>query len=390
MLLGCRGPLATGDKLSTGQRHRQHRGPGGRRDGRAQGRPQGHAEDRPQGWAQGRNEPMGKATRKPSASVTEAAAAPVRLVAFDLDGTFLDDRGVPPADAAAAVRRLLAGGVYAAAISGRSVRRSLQALAPLPDLAERLYLCGYNGGVTVEPVADGHRRLVHVERLPAESLRQLAEYAAARGLDLVYCRCDECDGHLVEEYRYSGSLDGRASTADWRGPGYVQDPGLVARLVRGELPPAPKAMLFVPAALSEQIAAELHSRLCPATCIAWADPELLEIMPAGVDKGVALARLAAALHVLLAETLAIGDGNNDLPMLQRAGRGLLMGSAAAPVRAAARAAGIQLVPPLADGGFAAALQLHVPQAAATDEARAGSARPASLLPDGPSAPDADG
>jgi hydroxymethylpyrimidine pyrophosphatase-like HAD family hydrolase len=61
----------------------------------------------------------------------------------------------------------------------------------------------------------------------------------------------------------------------------------------------------------------------------------LTLFAMGVSKGAALARLATDLGVPLAETLAIGDGSNDISMLRAAGLGVAMGHAAPSVRLAA-------------------------------------------------------
>ena len=63
----------------------------------------------------------------------------------------------------------------------------------------------------------------------------------------------------------------------------------------------------------------------------------LTVFAPGVSKGAALTRLAADLGVPVAETLAIGDGVNDISMLRAAGLGVAMGHAAPHVRAAADA-----------------------------------------------------
>src|SRR5262249_17233293 len=49
--------------------------------------------------------------------------------------------------------------------------------------------------------------------------------------------------------------------------------------------------------------------------------EYLEILPPGIDKGVALRELAKAIDVPLARIVAFGDNMNDLTMIQTAGGG---------------------------------------------------------------------
>ncbi len=62
-------------------------------------------------------------------------------------------------------------------------------------------------------------------------------------------------------------------------------------------------------------------------------PTYLELTARGVAKSSALRHLAALWQIPLAETMAIGDGENDLPMMQAAGLGVGMGNSLKQVRA---------------------------------------------------------
>ena len=57
-----------------------------------------------------------------------------------------------------------------------------------------------------------------------------------------------------------------------------------------------------------------------------------EVVPAGVDKGVALAQLAQRYGVPLDQCAAVGDSDNDLAMLQAAGVPIAMGNASQSVK----------------------------------------------------------
>jgi len=61
----------------------------------------------------------------------------------------------------------------------------------------------------------------------------------------------------------------------------------------------------------------------------------LDLAPEGVSKASALADVARRLGVAQEDVLAIGDGRNDLEMLQWAGRGVAMGQAPLEVQEAA-------------------------------------------------------
>lgn len=62
-------------------------------------------------------------------------------------------------------------------------------------------------------------------------------------------------------------------------------------------------------------------------------PTYLELTARGVAKSSALRHLAELWNIPLAATMAVGDGENDLPMMQAAGLGVGMGNSLKQVRA---------------------------------------------------------
>ena len=74
---------------------------------------------------------------------------------------------------------------------------------------------------------------------------------------------------------------------------------------------------------SERILASLDG-IVPLTSYLWGDGNL-ELTAVDADKGAALALIAAQLGVAQEETVAFGDGTNDVTMLRWAGRGVAVG-----------------------------------------------------------------
>ena len=64
-------------------------------------------------------------------------------------------------------------------------------------------------------------------------------------------------------------------------------------------------------------------------------PRFVEGIPLDVSKGHALALLADYVGLPLGETIGIGDNDNDLELVERAGLGVAMGNASPVVKAAA-------------------------------------------------------
>ncbi len=84
-------------------------------------------------------------------------------------------------------------------------------------------------------------------------------------------------------------------------------------------------------------------------------PILVEGLPPGLSKATGLAWLAESLGIEREAVLAVGDNDNDVPMLEWAGVGVAMGQSSP----AARAAADWIAPDVANDGAAVALEKYV-------------------------------
>ena len=274
----------------------------------------------------------------------------IDLVAFDMDGTVLDEQSRMADSAVEAIAELIARAVPTASVSGRSIRRSLEPFASHPELARALYMGGYNGAVVVGPDAGAGRAVLHEERLDAAVFRQLVEYGRWQGLNLLYCMFEQNADGIIEEYKHVAPVDHLDVLG---GPGFVLDGDLYARCLDGELGPPPKIMYVVDPARREAMLADIAALCGESVYVSWALPDRVEIMKKGVDKVVAVRALAASVGGGVERVLAIGDADNDLPMLRVAGVGVLMGNAQEEVKTAVAEWGnVRVGPAFAEGGFA--------------------------------------
>lgn len=273
----------------------------------------------------------------------------IDLVAFDLDGTVLDAEGRLAASAVAALEELIERGIPVASISGRSMLRIEHCFAAHPALARALYMAGYNGSVILGPGEGAARAVLREERLDEASFAQLVEYGRAEGLNLIYCRFERTAAGIAEEYRHVRPIDHLEALG---GPGMVLDADLYARCQRGDLGAPPKIMLEVAPERRDQHIAAIEALCGDQVYVAWALPDRVEFMRRGVDKGAALRTLAERVGGCVERVLAIGDADNDLPMLRAAGTGVLLGNAKDEVKAAVAGEGVRIGPKMAEDGFA--------------------------------------
>ncbi|MQW77158.1 HAD-IIB family hydrolase [Nocardioides sp. dk4132] len=242
------------------------------------------------------------------------------MVALDIDGTLLKwieglgatHEEISPA-VHAAVHRALAGGAHIVLASGRSPH-GMTGIADLLDLhgeeRDRLWVVASNGAVVFRypPLEVVHEETFDARPAVAAILERHPNARVAveeRGF-----------GYRVTQHFPEGELAGEMIVTE------LDD------LVAG---PVSRVIIRDPDATAEEFVelAEglgLHGTNYVVGWTAW-----LDLAPVGVSKASGLEHVARVLGVDAADVLAIGDGRNDIEMLQWAGRGVAMGQAIQPV-----------------------------------------------------------
>ncbi|HEY7848697.1 MAG TPA: Cof-type HAD-IIB family hydrolase [Ktedonobacterales bacterium] len=100
----------------------------------------------------------------------------------------------------------------------------------------------------------------------------------------------------------------------------------VARLDHA-LPPPLKFLMTGDNARLLTLRDALRERIGSEVTVVRTTSDFVEVMAPGVNKGVALRELAARLDIPHQAVVAIGDGENDIPLLDAAGLGIAMGNA---------------------------------------------------------------
>lgn len=282
----------------------------------------------------------------------------IRLVAFDLDGTVLNGIGQASEASVETIRALVDAGVAVASISGRNTEKSQAPFAGVPELAAAMYIGSYNGAVVLGPAVDGSRRLLHEQRLSSGVFQEVVDYIGERGLSFVYCRYEVAEGRMQEDYmtdRNTASVQGLVALTGVR---FVINGNLLSRIEAGELGPPPKLIVMPGPQRRDVVLEEMQEIFGQRLYLARTGDDRVEAMHPEVNKGRALRTICETCGVSLAQTLAVGDGDNDLPMLREAGVGVLVQSADEQTVRLAADAGLEMAPSLEAEGFSKVVEQY--------------------------------
>ena len=284
----------------------------------------------------------------------------IKLVAFDLDGTVLNHSNTPSDASMAAIRAVLDRGVAVASMSGRNFERSQIPFLCDLEVADALYAGCYNGAMVFSPkhVLNGGRKMMHEQRLPDDVFLSLIQYAAEQRMNFVYCRCDLHGEGIREVYMTDRTTQMSRAVAVMTDMVYDVDADLAQRILAKELTTPPKIMLLPKAGDADETVDELKTIFGDQIYMAWAVAGRIEVMHPDVNKGAALSAIADHLGLGLGEVMAVGDGNNDLPMLRAAGLGILMGNADAATQRAVAGEDILRTDAIEREGFAKAVHRY--------------------------------
>jgi Cof subfamily protein (haloacid dehalogenase superfamily) len=238
------------------------------------------------------------------------------LIALDIDGTVLQEDGVINDSVTVAVQRVRDAGHEVMLATGRSVAMTMPILDRL-GIAPQYVVCS-NGAITLirDPEAPTGYRRFHVETFdPSDVLTTIRSSL-------------ETANYAVEDeeglYRYTGYFpDGTL--------GAISEKVDFAELMTTH---ATRVVVISPEHGIEDFLSVvermgLHQVSYNVGWTAW-----LDIAPDGINKSTALERVREILGIPRSQVMAVGDGRNDIEMLEWAsaeGRGVAMGQAPAEV-----------------------------------------------------------
>jgi Cof subfamily protein (haloacid dehalogenase superfamily) len=242
-----------------------------------------------------------------------------QLLMLDIDGTLVPEDKVVPPGVVTAIHAAQAHGIRVCLATGRqwtSARRFVDIVQADPPVI------AYNGALVYDFQSD---RTLWIRRLSLEEalrvlpvLRQFPETSP-----LVFVHNKVFAERLTPFVELYGSRDALPVE-------------IVPDLAQLFTEPPMKFLIVGDPPDLERLSRALAALPGPPVNQVKSQREYLEILPPGIDKGVALRELARAIDIPLGRVVAVGDNMNDLTMIQTAGWGVAVEGGPAALLAAAR------------------------------------------------------
>ncbi len=254
-----------------------------------------------------------------------------KLIAFDMDGTLLDERKQIPCCALDALWAAQDRGCILVPATGRMLGS-----LPEPLEGDRIRYYILINGAMVYDRQEG--RILYESYLSPDSALALCRWLDE--LPVSYDCYMENRGYMDAEMfdTLEPYFEKAKNMLVYVRSIRTRVPKLSAFIQEQQKPIQKMQVYFRPEqeALRQQLLLEIPRRF-PELCATSSLPNNIEINSRGADKGKGLEALCRALGLPLSQSIAFGDGSNDIQMLRAAGLGVAMENGEAAVKAAADA-----------------------------------------------------
>jgi Cof subfamily protein (haloacid dehalogenase superfamily) len=266
----------------------------------------------------------------------------VKLLALDLDGTIFGDDLIISRRVRDAILRAQRAGVVVTIATGRMFRAARLIAA---DLGLREPLICYQGALIQHSATS---EVLYHRTVPLVLCHDLIDATNLRQLHLnVYLNDELYVSHETPEARYYSQINMDLPVH------IVGD--LHAWLERQDGAEPTKLVIVTDPTLTDNTLALFSELYGTRLQVIKSHPRFTEFTNIDCSKGRALAFLASHYGISQSEVMAIGDGHNDLDMIQWAGYGVAMSSAPQMVLDAANI----ISPPISEDGAADAIERYV-------------------------------
>lgn len=245
-----------------------------------------------------------------------------KIFFIDFDGTLMRDDKTISDKNRNALRNAVDQGHYIALATGRAISSGRKIAKDLGLTRPGCYLVAYNGGTIYDFAADC---ILSRKHLPIEYASYLLEAATEAGIHIQ----TYSDTQVLAVF-HSKELDF-----------YLKKTGMPCKItgdLNSMLYEEPPKMLLIDLEHKERLEEfqKAHAEWEKGKCSSFFScKEYLEYCPLGATKGYGVEYLCQFLGVPIENAIAIGDEENDISMIQKAGVGVAMKNAVQHVKDAA-------------------------------------------------------
>lgn len=249
----------------------------------------------------------------------------IKLIAIDLDGTLLTDDHKIPKENIEAIQKAVQKGVKIVISTGRP----LSGVKPIFDqlgLSEKEFVIINNGSSTYET---NQWNLIDYFKLTDDEIKSLYQLVENEK-DIQLTIFDE-DGHyfvLAENPLPVVMFDANIV--------FVEPISITLEQLLNRQKINFQGMYLAEETVLDDFQKKFEAILSSRFSTVRSQSYIFETLPQGATKASALAKLIKALNISKEEVMAIGDGNNDIEMLEMAGISIAMGNALEAVKKVAK------------------------------------------------------
>lgn len=238
----------------------------------------------------------------------------IKLIAIDIDGTLIDSNLTIPDENFKAIRRAIDQGVKVVLCTGRPTNGSIDETKKLCLYGNDGYLITYHGAVTT--------KLDTMERVTEHTI----SYEGACEL-MAFSQRVGSEAYAIDAESMN-TINGPISDLAKRESKLMKVTLNQAPLEEWDQTKTYEKFMMMDAVevidrAEEMVTDDLHKKYT----ILRSDPHFLEFINKEADKGTAVAELAQKLDIPLDQVMGIGDGGNDLHLIETVGLGVAMDNA---------------------------------------------------------------
>jgi len=238
-----------------------------------------------------------------------------KLLVVDVDGTLVDKNGVISSEDERAIAKAIAAGVKVAISTGRVIKACQGIISKFSLDGHHIF---FDGALVSDPAQSNE---VYSQPIKKEMVRQAVEFAR---LNDIYLELYSPERFFAERENWSDNVHYRffgvaPVIADFSSI-WERERIMKAEMVVHNPEEAAKAQLF-------QNEFNHSLRFSIARSPAYPEIDFVNIIDPEVSKGEALKALASFLGISTDEVIAIGDGLNDISLLETSGLAVAMGNA---------------------------------------------------------------